>query len=148
MISRKIVEDNSGQAGIDYILGITIFFGGIITVFYIMANIISPISGESNELDYVAISLSEYLISNFSEGGLNVVNLGELTAFLSGDYESLKKQLVGERYEFNVTIEDLSGNVYASFGPEVPRTDTGFVKRLMVDRNNPDRLFLKVVVWR
>ncbi len=148
MMIKEFKNSIEAQAGVDYILGLTIFLGGIITVFYVMTNIISPISGETNELDYVAISISEYLISNFSTEGLNVVNLTKMNDFLSMNYTTLKSKLGAERYNFNITIKDLNNNIYARYGPNIPTTDTGYVKRLIVDSENPQRLFLEVVVWR
>ena len=148
MIIEKLTRNCKAQAGVDYVLGITIFLGGMVTVFYIMTSIISPLSGESNELDYVAISVSEYLISNFSGENMNVVDMANLTSFLSGDYESVRQSLGLERYEFNITIEDLYGNIYASFGPPIPGADTGYIKRLIADSSSPERFFLEVVIWR
>lgn len=148
MMIKKVVSDEYGQAGLDYILGITIFLGAMITIFYIMTNIISPISAESNELDYVAISVSEYLLANFSEGGLNVVNVTNLSNFLSKNYSDVKESLGIERYEFNITLKDLFGNTLLVSGKELPQSDTGYVKRLISDSRSPNRYFIEVVVWK
>lgn len=144
----KFIDVCEAQAGVDYILGITILLAGMVTVFYIMTNIISPLSGESNELDYVAISVSEYLISNFSGEYMNVVNVSKLDSFLSGDYEDTKIALGLERYQYNITIRDLYGNVYTTYGLPIPSTDTGYVKRLIADTSSPEKFFLEVVVWK
>jgi len=148
MMIKEVIRDTNGQAGLDYILGITIFLGAMITIFYIMTNIISPISAESNELDYVAISVSEYLIANFSEGGLNVVNVTKLSSFLSENYTDVKESLGMEKYDVNITLKDLSGNALLEFGKKLPQSDTGFVKRLISDSRSPNRYFIEVVVWK
>ena len=144
----KGFEGQKGQMGIDYITGVVIFVGVVYLVLYLSTNIITPISKERLDTQYMARSISDFLIINFSsERGvrsLNVVNLTKMLDYLN----STEPNELTERYHVNITIRDMSGSVVRSFGSKVPEfVDVGYVKRVISTTQTAERFILEVFVW-
>lgn len=112
-------------------------------------NIVAPLSKERLDVQYLAESISEYLILNFTEESavkaFGAVNLTKLVQYLS--YADLS-ELTGGRYKVNVTLKDMSGNTIISFGEKIPENvDVGFTRRVISTYQTSERYFLEVAVW-
>ncbi|ADC65092.1 hypothetical protein Ferp_0926 [Ferroglobus placidus DSM 10642] len=141
--------DSRAQLSIDYIGGVLIFLGVVYIVFYLSMNIVAPLSKERLDVQYLAESISEYLILNFTEESavkaFGAVNLTKLVQYLS--YADLS-ELTGGRYKVNVTLKDMSGNTIISFGEKIPENvDVGFTRRVISTYQTSERYFLEVAVW-
>ncbi len=149
IVNRYKSCGQEGQVGIDYITGIVIFVGVVYLVLYLSTNIITPISKERLDTQYMAQSISDFLIINFSsERGVKSLNVVNLTRMLSYLNSTELNELTNWRYHVNITIRDMSGNVVQSFGNKVPEfVDVGYVKRVISTTQTAERFILEVFVW-
>jgi hypothetical protein len=144
-----IIMRESGQVSADYIVGITLFLFGVFIVFYISTNIISPLSGEYNEKQFIAEAISDFLLVELSDDSSNVVNLTKMEELFS-DYTNFLDEigLSNTYYQINVTVRTINGLEIASVGPTLPYyADLGYIKRFLVSDELNEQMAMEVYVW-
>ncbi len=145
------MKSESGQVSADYIVGITLFLFGVFIIFQVSSNIVSPLTGKSNEKQFIAESISDYLLIEFSEGNVsNVVNISKMQALFSSGYTNFLDEigLSHTKYNINVSVRTVNGLEIANVGPELPQyADFGYIKRFIVSNDINEPMVLEVYVW-
>jgi len=145
------MKSESGQVSADYIVGITLFLFGVFIIFQISSNVVSPLSGKSNEKQFIAESISDYLLIELSEGNnTNVVNITKLQALFSSGYDNFTSEvgLSGTKYSINVSVRTINGLEIANVGPALPYyADFGYIKRFIISDDINEPMVMEVYVW-
>jgi hypothetical protein len=143
---EDVPKDESGQASADYIVGITLFLFGVFVIFQISSSIVSPLYGKTNERQFIAEAVSDYLLIEFSDSADNVVNLTKMQTLLSSDDFIDEIGLSG--YSINVSVKTINGLEIASAGRKLPYyADFGYVKRFMVSDSFDEPMVMEVYIW-
>jgi hypothetical protein len=141
-------KEQTAQAGIDYLIAITLFLAGVYIIFYLSTNIIAPLAKERNDKQFIAEAISDYLLVEFGAGEPNIVNFTSLQEFLNQDYDNLTKSLGYEGFSINISIKDTAGNTVITSGKALPElADFGYVKRFLATPSTSERFVLEVFVW-